>query len=81
MSSLNQQDSLISQEDRLKQNALFNLDFEEYKKQVKKEMKEEVVDYSAIKYLDNYCKEPETNAYLYIGILMIIFAIFLILIL
>ena len=76
MSSLNQQDSLISQEDRLKQNALFNLDFEEYKNQVKKEMKEEVVDYS-----DNYCKEPETNAYLYIGILMIIFAIILMLVL
>ena len=43
-------------------------------------MKEEVVDYSAIKYLDNYCKEPETNAYLYIGILMIVFAIILMLI-
>jgi hypothetical protein len=81
MTSLNKPDELISEEERLKQNALFNLDFEEYKKQVKKEMKEEVVDYSKIKYLDNYCKEPETNSYLYIGISMIVFAIILMLLL
>jgi hypothetical protein len=69
--------SNISQEDKAKQNALFNLDFEEYKKQVKKALIEDEVDYSKIKYLDNYCKTPETNAYLYIGIIMIIFAIIL----
>jgi len=69
--------SNISQEEKAKQNALFNLDFEEYKKQVKKQLIEEEVDYSKVKYLDNYCKEPETNAYLYIGIIMIIFAIIL----
>jgi hypothetical protein len=69
--------SNISQEERAKQNALFNLDFEEYKKQVKKQLITEEVDYAKIKYLDNYCKEPETNAYLYIGIIIIIFAILL----
>lgn len=67
----------ISQEEKAKQNALFNLDFEEYKKQVKKQLIEEKVDYSKIKYLDNYCKEQEINAYLYIGVIMIIFAIIL----
>lgn len=63
--------------ERRKQNALFNLDFEEYKKQVKKNMKEEVVDYEKIKYLDNYCKPQVDNTYLIIGIILIVFAIIL----
>jgi hypothetical protein len=69
----------ISQDeiDRKKQNALFNLDFEEYKKQVKKERKEEVVDYEKIKYLDNYCKPTEDYTFLIVGIVMILFAIIL----
>lgn len=63
--------------ERRKQNALFNLDFEEYKKQVKKNMKDEVVDYEKIKYLDNYCKPRVDNTYLIIGIILIVFAIIL----
>ena len=69
--------SNISYEEKAKQNALFNLDFEEYKKQVKKTLIEQEVDYSKIKYLDNYCKESDTNAYLYIGIIIIIIALLL----
>ena len=66
--------------DRKKQNALFNLDFEEYKKQVKKNMKSEVVDYEKIKYLDNYCKPQVDNTYLIVGIVMIVFAVILMII-
>ena len=66
--------------ERKKRNALFNLDFEEYKKQVKKTMKEEKIDYEKIKYLDNYCIPSVDNTYLIIGIILIVFAIILMII-
>lgn len=66
-----------SEEERRKQNALFNLDFEEYKNQVKKDRKEEVIDYEKIKYLDNYCIPKEDYTFLIVGIVMILFAIVL----
>ncbi len=66
--------------ERKKQNALFNLDFEEYKKQIKKSYKEEQVDYSKVKYLDNYCKPEPQQHYFYIGVVLIVFAIVLMII-
>lgn len=69
--------------DRKKQNALFNLDFEEYKKQVKKQFK---IDNSLEKYLekvknlrypDDNCDNKKDNIYLIIGIVLIIFAFIL----
>ena len=73
-------DPLSEQIEQRKKNALFNLDFEEYKKQIKKAYKEEKVDYENIKYLDNYCKQEVDNTYLIIGIIMIVFAIVLMII-
>jgi len=66
--------------EKKKWNALFNLDFDEYKKQVKKEYHEQQVDYSKIKYLDNYCIPRVDNTYLIVGIVLIVFAIILMII-
>jgi hypothetical protein len=69
--------------DRKKQNALFNLDFEEYKKQVKKQLK---IDNTPEKYLekiknlrfpDDVCQNQKDNTYLIIGIILIVFAFIL----
>jgi hypothetical protein len=70
--------STTKQDEQKKQNALFNLDFEEYKKQVKQNYIEEQVDFERIKYLDNYCKPTVDNTFLIIGIIMISFAFILI---
>ena len=74
----NKQD--LTQEEQKKMNALLNLDFEDYKKQVKKDrIEQDRVDYSKIKFADNYCKPTQNNTFLIIGIVLIIFAIALIL--
>lgn len=65
------------EKERRKKNALFNLDFEEYKKQVKKDRIEEVVDYDKIRYLDNYCIPTVDYTFLIVGIVIILFAIIL----
>ncbi len=71
--------------ERIKQNALFNLDFEEYKKQVKKQFK---IDNAPEKYLekirnlrfsDDACHNKYNNTHLIIGIILIIFAFILML--
>ena len=78
-------DKQLTQEeiDKKKQNALFNLDFEEYKKQVKKQLK---IDNTAEKYLekiknlrfpDDMCQNQKDNTYLLIGIILIVFAFIL----
>ena len=78
-------DRQLTQEeiDRKKQNALFNLDFEEYKKQVKKQLK---IDNTPEKYLekiknlrfpDDVCQNQKENIYLIIGIILIVFAFIL----
>jgi hypothetical protein len=70
----------LTPEEQKKMNALLNLDFEDYKKQVKKDrIEQDRVDYSKIKFADNYCKPTQNNTFLIIGIVLIIFAIALIL--
>ena len=81
----NNKNKQLTQEeiDRKKQNALFNLDFEEYKKQVKKQLK---LDNTPEKYLekiknlrfpDDVCQNQKDNTYLIIGIILIVFAFIL----
>jgi len=79
----NNQNTNSTEIDRKKQNALFNLDFEDYKKQVREQMK---MDNTPEKYLekiknlnfnDTYCKNKTTNIYLIIGIVLIIFSFIL----
>ncbi len=61
-----------------KQNALFNLRFEDYKIGVKEQLLKKANLLDNIIYNDPYCKEPENNTYLFIGIVLVIFAILLI---
>lgn len=65
--------------ERKKQNALFNLDFENYKREVKKTKKTDFVDYRNLQYLDNYCKPKHENTFFIIGVVLIVFAIVLML--
>jgi hypothetical protein len=85
MNSDNNKNKQPTQEeiDKKKQNALFNLDFEEYKKQVKKQLK---IDNTPEKYLekiknlrfpDDVCQNQKDNTYLIIGIILIVFAFIL----
>jgi hypothetical protein len=75
----------ISQEEieRKKQNALFNLDFEEYKKQVKKQMQidntpEQYLEkIQNLKFPDDGCVNDVDYTYLIVGIVLIIFAFIL----
>lgn len=66
---------------KLQQEALNNLDFEDYKKQVYKERKRRALELEKnppeFKFNDDYCenKSDVSNSYLFIGILLIIFAI------
>jgi hypothetical protein len=60
-----------------KQNALFNLRFEDYKIGVKEELLRKANLLENITYNDPYCKEPENNSYLYVGVILIVFAILL----
>ena len=66
---------------KLQQEALNNLDFEDYKKQVYKEREKEKKSLQKnppkYKFNDNYCdnKSDINNAYLFTGIFLIAFAI------
>jgi hypothetical protein len=66
---------------KLQQEALNNLDFEDYKKQVYKEREKQqkLLQKSPprFKFNDDYCdsKSDISNAYLFTGILLIVFAI------
>jgi hypothetical protein len=68
----------LTPEEQKKMNALLNLDFEDYKKQVKQDrMERDEIDYSKIEFADNYCKTKENNTFFIIGIVLIAFAILL----
>jgi hypothetical protein len=72
--------------EKLEQQALFNLDFEDYKKQVyiEKQKKERDLEKNPPKFKFNddncYNNNDISNAYLITGLLMIIFAIIMMLI-
>ena len=67
--------ALAGQKDQ--EQALFNLDFEDYKKNVKEANKNKTIDLSNMKFNDNYCENlhNDSNPYLFTGILLIILAI------
>jgi len=58
-----------------KQNALFNLRFVDYKIGVKEELLKKANLLDNIIYNDPYCKEPINNTYMFVGIVLIVFAI------
>ena len=58
-----------------KQNALFNLRFEDYKIGVKEELLKKANLLDNIVYNDPYCREPINNTYMFVGIVLIVFAI------
>ncbi len=70
----------LTPEEQKKMNALLNLDFEDYKQQVKRDRAErDEIDYSKLQFVDNYCKPKQDNTFLIIGIVLITFAIILML--
>ena len=74
-------DELIRmQRETLKNNALFNLDFDEYKEQVKKEMEAQQKKLSELNYERDIgeIQQQKSNMYLYIGLVLLIIAIIMI---
>jgi len=74
-------DELIRmQRETLKNNALFNLDFDEYKKQVKKEMEMQQKKLSELNYERDIgeIQQQKSNMYLYVGLVLLIIAIIMI---
>ena len=71
-------EEFLRMDENKKQNALFNLKFEDYKIGVKEQLLKKANLLDNIVYNDPYCKEPENNTYLFIGIVLIVFAILLI---
>ena len=74
-------DELIkSQKETLKNNALFNLDFDEYKKQIYAEMKEQQKKLSNLDYTRDLgeIKQKDSNVFLFIGITFIIISIIIV---
>ena len=70
----------LTVDEQRKLNALLNLDFEDYKKEIKLyNLERDEIDYSKLEYNDNYCKPSQNNTFLIIGIVLIIFAITLML--
>jgi hypothetical protein len=70
----------LTEQEQKKMNALFNLDFDDYKKQVKKDrIESDKVDYSKLQFIDNYCIPKQDNTFLIIGIVLIVFSIILML--
>ncbi len=70
----------LTQDEQKKMNALLNLDFEDYKKEIKLyNLERDEIDYSKLEYNDSYCKPTQNNTFLIIGVVLIIFAIALIL--
>lgn len=76
-------DELIKQQrETLKNNALFNLDFDEYKKQIYAEMKEQQKKLSNLDYTRDLgeIKQKDSNVFLFIGITLIIISIIIVII-
>ena len=74
-------DELIRmQRETLKNNALFNLDFDEYKEQVKKEMQAQQKKLSELDYVRDIgeIQQQKSNMYLYIGLVLLIIAILMV---
>lgn len=74
-------DELIRmQRETLKNNALFNLDFDEYKKQVKKQMQEQQKKLSELDYVRDIgeIQQQKSNMYLYIGLVLLIIALIMV---
>ena len=74
-------DELIRmQRETLKNNALFNLDFDEYKEQVKKEMQAQQKKLSELDYVRDIgeIQQQKSSMYLYIGIVLLIIAILMV---
>jgi hypothetical protein len=81
--SIKDDDELIkSQRETLKNNALFNLDFDEYKKQIYAEMKEQQQKLSNLDYTRDLgeIKQKDSNVFLFIGITLIIISIIIVII-
>jgi hypothetical protein len=79
-SSMYKQD--LTPDEQKKLNALLNLDFEDYKKEIKLyNIERDEIDYSKLEFVDdsNKCKSTENNSFLIIGIFLIIFAVILML--
>ena len=79
-SSMYKQD--LTPDEQKKLNALLNLDFEDYKKEIKLyNIERDEIDYSKLEFADNNnnCKSTENNSFLIIGIFLIIFAVILML--
>ncbi len=77
-----EEDLIKQQNETLKQNALFNLDFEEYKRQVKNETKLMQDKLNQLNYVTNpsdMIKQNQNNIYLISGIILIIVAFILML--
>ena len=77
-----EEDLIRQQNETLKQNALFNLDFEEYKRQVKNETKLMQDKLNQLNYVTNpsdMIKQNQNNIYLISGIILIIVAFILML--
>jgi len=81
--SIKDDDELIKQQrETLKNNALFNLDFDEYKKQIYAEMKEQQKKLSNLDYTRDLgeIKQKDNNTFLFIGITLIIISIIIVII-
>jgi hypothetical protein len=81
--SIKDDDDLIkSQRETLKNNALFNLDFDEYKKQIYAEMAEQQKKLSTLDYTRDLgeIKQKDSNVFLFIGITLIIISIIIVII-
>ena len=81
--SIKDDDELIKQQrETLKNNALFNLDFDEYKKQIKNEMNEQQKKLGQLDYTRDLgeIKQKDSNVFLFIGITLIIISIIIVII-
>ena len=81
--SIKDDDELIKQQrETLKNNALFNLDFDEYKKQIYAEMKEQQQKLAQLDYTRDLgeIKQKDNNTFLFIGITLIIISIIIVII-
>jgi hypothetical protein len=77
----NDENELIRlQRETLKNNALFNLDFDEYKAQVKQQWKEQQQKLSNLDYVKDMgaIRQQQTNMFLYIGLTFLIIAIIIV---
>ena len=73
-------DLIRQQRETLKNNALFNLDFDEYKAQIKEQMKAQQEKLSTLDYVKDIgaIRQHQTNMFLYIGLTFLIIAIIIV---